>query len=100
MLNLPLDKTITLTLFGRDSKRNRVTPIFDTAPVWTNSDDTVATIAPTPDGSAALVTPVALGQTKVSVTAIVGGNTLSASVDVPVAAGAIVAIDIDEALNP
>lgn len=100
MRDLRLDQTDALSLSGRDSKGNRVVPVFDAPPVWTNSNDAAATIAPSADGAECVVSPAALGATTVGVTAIIGGHTYTSSLDITVNPGAIVGIDIIEAVSP
>lgn len=100
MRNLRLDQTDTLSLMGRDHKGNPIAPSFDSPPVWASSDGVVAGLSPASDVNSVIVMPAALGTATISVTASIGGNPYTASIDVTVTPGAIVGIDIVESISP
>lgn len=102
MSQLHIDQFDNLSLAAVDAKGNVVSPIpFDSAPVWTNSDDTAATLAAATDGLSASLTPVkAGGVTTVTVSASIAGTPFSATLDVSVVAGAVAGLSIVETFSP
>ena len=57
---------------------------FDTAPGWTNSNPEVETVTAAPDGQSAVGAPGAPGSDTVTVNASIGGQVLSAILNVVV----------------
>jgi hypothetical protein len=101
MTDIRQDQTATLSVEAIDALGNPVPGIFDSPPVWTNSNDAAATLSVT--GDVATLTPVAgaVGQsTTVSVTASIGGAPFSASIGFTDIAALIAGIRIVVALNP
>jgi hypothetical protein len=104
MRNLAIDQTDSLTIVGRDSRGHAVIPIFTASPSWKGSDDAIATVTPSSDGSGAVIQPITLGQMRVDVAAAVSnadGTTsdLTASLDVTVVPGKIVALELSETIS-
>lgn len=103
MSNLRLDQTVTLSIEAVDAAGNPVPAVFDAPPSWSNSAESVATMAVAADSLTAVLTPVAgsLGQsTTVTVSAVIGGATFSATMDYTITAGAVAGIRIVETFNP
>jgi len=99
---LYLDKIDTLSIVAVDPVGNAGLPVvFDSPPVWTNSNPSAATNVVSKDGKTNVLTPVAAGQTTtIGVTAIVGGVKYTASMDYAVASNAIASISIADAFSP
>ena len=100
MSNLRLDQTNALSIEAVDANGTAVPSVFDSPPVWTNSNDTKATVAAAADGLTAVVTPVSLGETTVTVSASIGGASFSATLVITVVAGLVVGIRIVENITP
>lgn len=97
MSNLRLDQLNNLSIEAVDANGNPVPAAIESA-TWSNSNDAAATLAAT--DATAVLTPVALGETTVSVTAVVGGQSFSASITVTVVPGAVAGIRIVENISP
>lgn len=102
MSQLHVDQTVTLSLIAVDSAGTQVPFKPDAPPVWTNSDESVATSAVSPDGLTDTLTPTDAvgGVTTVNVSVLIGGVPFSATVDETVVAGAIAGIKIVETFAP
>lgn len=90
MFTLPDDKKVTVKVSYVDAKGHPAR--VDGVPVWSSSDDTVATVVvDTTDPTKAVVTPVDLGQVQVTVKADAdlgqGTRELVTNLDVEVVAG-------------
>lgn len=101
MSQLHIDQIVTLSLIAVDSNGNPVGFAPDAPPVWTNSDESVATSVVSGDGLTDTLTPVKVGGvTTVNVSASIGGVGFSASIDEAVVAGAVAGIKIVETFSP
>jgi uncharacterized protein YjdB len=102
MFSLPDDKTADASVAYVDAKNQPAK--VDGAPVWSSSDDTVATVAASSDGMSAVVTPVNVGQAQIKVEADAdlgsGVVPVVSLVDVEVIAGQAVAGNVSLALTP
>jgi hypothetical protein len=64
-----------------------VTPVPDSAPVWTNvAAPTIDTLTVSADGSTATITPLSAGADTVTLTVIVGGHIFTATQQVNISA--------------
>lgn len=78
-----------------DAEGNAAT--LDSAPTWTSSDPSIVTVTPAPDGLTAVIgspSPAPLGSAVVTVSAQVGGNTVSGTLAVDIIGSAATAINI------
>lgn len=94
--NIHIDQIDTITIQPVDAAGNPVAGVvYDSPPVWTNSNPAAATNVVSADGTSNVVTPVAsaIGQTTtIGVTAIVSGVTFTASNDYTIIAGSVAGI--------
>jgi len=70
---------------------------LDTPPSWSSSDTSIVLVEPSPDGMSAVIsspTPAPLGSAVVTVSAVVKGNTITATLAVDIIAGTAVALNI------
>lgn len=67
MAMLPDDKTMPATVSYQDAKGNAAS--VEGAPVWASANESVATVLPAADGLSAVISPVGLGSTDITVTA-------------------------------
>lgn len=90
-LSLQLTQTLPLSIEFDDTTGAAIqpAPAPDTAPVWTVSDTTIATLMPAADGLSAALVAVAVGTVTVSLTLVVTGTAFSASLSVPVVSAAV-----------
>ena len=77
---------MTIAFLDQNGHAMAVPSVPDAPPVWTNSDDAAATLAPAADGMSANVLGVAAGNDTVSLALSVGGMAFSATIDLAVAA--------------
>ncbi len=67
MALLPDDKSLPAAVAYFDAKGKPA--LVEGAPVWASSNESVATVLPAADGMSAVVTPVDIGSTDITVTA-------------------------------
>jgi hypothetical protein len=77
---------MTVEFLDQNGNPMLVTPTADAPPAWTNVNPNVETLVVAANGLSAETTPVTAGVDTVSVTAVVGGKTFSASLSVSVEA--------------
>lgn len=90
-------QVLNLSIAGADASGNPVTPTFDSPPTWTLVDPSSsgATLVPSADGLTAVLTPGAVGSSlTVNLTAVNGGSTFTASLDVTVSSSGLASISI------
>ena len=99
MSDIRLDQTSTLSIEAIDAAGNAQPAAIDSA-VWTNSNDAAGTLVAT--DLTAVFTPVALGESVVSVTANANGQPFSASITYTVTPALVVitGIRIVESITP
>ena len=82
--------TITMTIGYFDAAGNPPpagqAPVPDSPPQWSNSAPSVETLAASADGLTCVATVIAAGADTITVTAVVGGKTYTAVLDVSAAA--------------
>lgn len=83
-------------LQAKDAQGNIISnPQFDSAPAWSLSDASLGSLTVAADGlSAQFQSSGVAGVESVSVSAVAGGQSLSVSKDLQIAAGQIASIDI------
>jgi hypothetical protein len=94
-----------LSIQVNDASGNIISPppAFNTAPSWTLTDPagTGATLSASADGTSAVLTPAGkLGTVTVGLTATIGGQSFTASLDVAITSGAPASISIVAAPAP
>lgn len=102
MRQIHVDTLDQIGIIATDKDGNVVSPIpIDEAPIWTNSDDTVATISLGANGLSVTLNPTKIdGVTTVTVSAKIGGTTFIASADYSVISGSIAKIDLTDTFSP
>ena len=100
MLNLPVDKTGTISVAGFDKFNNPVT--LPNNPTWSLTDTTLAVLSPAANGLSAGVTSPSgkIGSDTVTISVIdANGNTVSTTISVNTEAGALATLVATATVN-
>ena len=88
-MQLKVNDQLPISIQAADEFGNPTTANFDAPPVWTSSDDTVASVQASADGLSALVTSPSgkLASATVQVSGTVGGSPVQGSLQLDMVAG-------------